>query len=482
MSYNWNYRNVLKTTGEILQYSSFIHLLPIILSLFFKEGLFVTNTYILIFLLQFTFGLLLARLVKSKLLFGITTSQSLIVVILVWLLFTFFCALPIYFLSPMGLFDSFFGAMSLLTTTGLSLYENIFVFKSLLVWNSFVSWIGGLGIIILAFLGFTKGLAAGSTKVVMAEGHERLRPSIKKTVFNLWVIYLLLTVVGVALLKIFGMTLFDAFNYSMSAISTTGPPYGSESLALVITPVISLILIFIMLLGATSFILHFKALQYRKKNLLVYLKDKQFLGMLTIIFIAFILCVIKLGGKHSLIDLLLNVVSFITGGGITTFSSNILVSLSPFILLIYFGLMFIGGSSNSTSAGIKVERFVLFLKSIFWKIKETTLPDIAYFPKKYNGEIIENSKIRAVYFLILIYFFFILLGIFVFVFNGYGLTESTFEVMSAQSTVGISSGITSFDMPFATKLMLVINMWVGRLEIIPVLAVIGIIFSRKYNV
>lgn len=482
MSYNWNYRNVLKTTGQVLQYSSFIYILPIILSFFFMESFLVVNTYMLLFLLQFTFGFLLSRAVKSKALFGITSSQSLIIVIFAWLFFTFFSALPIYFLSPLNLFDSFFESMSLITTTGLSLSKSAFALKSLLVWSSFLSWIGGLGIILLAFFGLTKGVASNSTKLVLAEGHERLRPSIKKTVFDLWGLYLVLTVIGVILLSVFGMPLFDSFNFSMSAISTTGAPYHISDLTLFITPAISLVLIFILILGATSFILHFKALTNKKKNLLVYLKDKQFLSMLSIMFIAFMLCVIKLGGQYNLIDLLLNVVSFMTGGSFTTFSANVLVTLSPFILLIYFGLMFIGGSSNSTTGGVKVDRFILFFKSIFWKIRQTTLPDIAYFPKRYNGEIIDNSKIRAVYFLILIYFFFILLGIFVFVFNGYGLTESTFEVMSAQSNVGISSGITSFDMPFATKLMLVINMWVGRLEIIPILAVIGIIFSRKYNV
>jgi len=123
---------------------------------------------------------------------------------------------------------------------------------------------------------------------------------------------------------------------------------------------------------------------------------------------------------------------------------------------------------------------ILSLKSIFWKIRQINLPNIAYFSKKYNGELIDNARLRSVYFLIFIFIIFILIGVLMFTFYGYSLQESVFEVISAQSNVGITTGLTNSYMPSALKVMLIINMWVGRLEIIPLLSIIGIIFSRKY--
>ena len=480
MSYYWNYKNVFNSTGQILFFSSFTFLLPFVMSFIFKEGIKVSFVYFLLFLICFLFGILLNKSVSKKTIFGITITQSLIVVCLVWILYAFFAALPFYFLSPsLSLVDSYFESMSSLTTTGLTMYAHLVpVLKSLAIWRSFISWIGGLGIVVLAFFGIIKG-ASSTSKLVSAEGHERLRPSIKKTIIDMWVIYFVITMVGVILLSIFGMTMFDAFNYSMSAVSTTGSQSNAASLGDIGNVPIYITLILIMILGATSFILHFKF--YLKRSFKVYFKDKQFIALLMIILIAAILIFIK-STTYNFISILLNVVSMITCGGFTTFTGTELLSFSPFIFLIFLLLMFVGGSTNSTTGGIKIDRLVLSLKSIYWRVRQINLPNIAYFAKKYNGEIVDNAKLRTVYFLIFIYLFFVLLGVLAFTFHGYSLQGSVFEVISAQSNVGLSIGFTNQAMPVFLKIMLIINMWVGRLEIIPILSVIGILFTRKYLV
>lgn len=476
MSYFWNYKNILKTTGQIIFYSSFTYLIPIILSLFYKEGFAITNTYILLFLLTLVFGLLLFKFIPKKNMFGITMVQSLITVSFVWLVYTFFASLPFHFISHLSLLNSYFESMSSLTTTGLTMYHSVPVLKSLVFWRSFLSWIGGLGIILLTYFGLTKSFS--STKLVSAEGHERLRPSIKKTVIDMWLIYLTLTTIGIVLLSVFGMSLFDAFNYSMSAISTTGTQSNALGLGVIGSPAINLILILIMILGATSFILHFNF--FKKKSIMVYLKSKQFISMLLIIFVAFILIFIKLKSQYSINIVLLNVVSMVTCGGFTTLAPNQLLGFGPFVFLIFIIIMFIGGSTNSTTGGIKVDRFILFIKSIFWKIKQSTLPNIAYFPKRYNGHIVEDSEIKSIYFLILIYLLFIIFGVLILTFYGYSINSSAFEVISAQSNVGLTVGVTSATMPWIPRLMLIINMWVGRLEILPLFALIGILFRGKH--
>ena len=485
MSYYWNYKNVLNSTGQILFYSSFTFLFPFILSLFLKESLRVSFVYLLIFIFALLTGYLLLKSTKKKVflgndnLFSITLTQSLIVIVFVWIIYTFFASLPFYFLSSeLSLLDSYFESMSSLTTTGLTMYDNLVPsLKSLSLWRSFISWIGGLGIVVLAFFGIVKG-TRGSSKLISAEGHDRISPSFKNTIINMWVIYLVVTLLGVIFLNIFGMSLFDSFNYSMSAVSTTGSQSNSQSLLSIGNVPIYITLIIILILGASSFILHYKF--YLKKSFKVYLNDKQFIYMLLIMLIAALLIFFKLNGSIDFVTILLTVVGMMSCGGFSTFASEQILSFSPFILVIFLILMFTGASTNSTTGGIKVDRLILSLKSIFWKIRQINLPNIAYFSKKYNGELIDNARLRSVYFLIFIFIIFILIGVLMFTFYGYSLQESVFEVISAQSNVGITTGLTNSYMPSALKVMLIINMWVGRLEIIPLLSIIGILFSRKY--
>lgn len=478
MSYYWDHKNVFNLTGQILFYSSFTFIVPIIISLIFKEGPLVLMTYFLIFLFVFLIGRLLRKTVLSEYIYGITIVQAIIVVCVVWLAYGFFAALPFYFLSPeLTFLDAFFESMSSLTTTGLTMYpELIPSLSSLAFWRSFISWIGGLGIVVLAFFGLMKGVF-GSTKLMSAEGRDRIRPSLQKTVINMWVVYIILTLIGVFLLYLFGMSLFDAFNYSMSAVSTTGSQSNAASLSGIGNTPIFITLIVLMLLSATSFILHFTF--YLKRSFKVYLKDVQFIVLLLLVFLSSLIIFLKLKG-HNFITVLLNVVSMITCGGFATLNTNEILLTAPFVFLIFLILMFIGGSSNSTAGGIKIERLIILIKSVFWKIKQINLPNIAYFPKKYNGQIIENSKIRTIHFLFFIWLFFVLLGTFAFTFYGYSIQESIFEVISAQSNVGFSVGITEQTMPPFLKVMLIINMWVGRLEIIPILSIIGLMISRKH--
>jgi len=484
MSYYWNYKNVLNSTGQILFYSSFTFLFPFLFSIFFKEGIKFSFVYLLIFLFSLLTGYLLLKSTKktkflgSDNLFNITLTQALIVVVFVWVLYAFFASLPFYFLSSeLTLVDSYFESMSSLTTTGLTMYQNLITpLKSLSLWRSFLSWIGGLGIVVLAFFGIFKGMS--SSKLISAEGHERLRPSFKKTIIDMWKIYLVITLIGVILLNIFGMSLFDSFNYSMSAVSTTGSQSNSQSLQEIGNIPIFITLIVILILGASSFILHYRF--YLKKTFKVYFNDKQFVYMLLIMLVSALLIFLKLNGSIDFLTVLLTVVGMMSCGGFSTFASENILSFSPFILGIVLLLMFTGASSNSTTGGIKVDRLILSIKSIFWKIRQINLPDIANFSKKYNGEIIDNARLRAVYFLIFIWAVFILIGVFLFALHGYSLEESVFEVISAQSNVGVTTGITNNAMPTILKVMLIVNMWVGRVEVIPLLSFIGIIFTRKY--
>ena len=476
----WNFNYLLKITSQILMYSSFSLLLPVIFSIFFRESANITLTYSLIFVFCFLLSFIGYKLIKIKpyqKYYGIKTIHFLLIVCFVWLIYAVFGSLPFIFINQMPFIDAYFETMSSLTTTGLSMISSYNIPQSLIFWRALLSWFGGIGIILLAFFGIT-GRLVYSNKIFSAEGHERLRPSIKKTVFSIWGIYIFLTFIGFILLSIFGMTVFDAVSYSMSAISTTGHGASVQGEFLLNNAYIQLSLVFIMLLGATSFIVHY--LMFTKRSIKEFIKDNQLFYMLMVAMIAFIFIFIKLANRFTWTEILMNITSLITGGGFTNWSAAQILSIGPLFLLIGIIIMFIGGSTNSTSGGIKVDRFILFIKSIFWKIKSIVLPEIAFFSRKYKKNIITDKDVRNIYFFIIIYLLFIVIGTIVLAFNNFGITESFFEVTAAQSNVGVSVGITDISLPLSAKIMLIINMWVGRLEIIPILGLFGMLLQKRY--
>jgi trk system potassium uptake protein len=475
----WNCNLLFKTIGQILLYSSFTLLLPVIFSIIFSEPVYITILYLISFLLCFLISLIWYKTIKIDSIdnyYSLNKIHYLIIICLVWLIYSAFSSLPFMFAGSFSFIDSYFEVISALTTTGLSIFPQLNILNSLILWRSILSWIGGIGIILIAYFGLTNNFV-NTNKLIDAEGHSRLRPNFKKTLKDIWIIYIILTVIGIILLFLFGMSFFDSINYSMSAISTTGMDSSVSGNIALSLPGIQLSLIIIMLLGATSFITHYSFL--KKKSYKEYYKDKEFLLFLLIIFIGFILVLLKLFNNFDWISILFNIVSLITGGGFTNWSSLQILSTGPFVLLIFMILMFIGGSTNSTTGGIKVNRIVLFIKSIFWKIKSVKLPDIAYFSKKHNNSIVENKDLRNLYFFILMYLLFIILGTIVLGFYGYGIKESLFEVLSAQGNVGVSVGIVQPVMPLVTKIMLIINMWVGRLEIIPILGLLSMLLQKR---
>ena len=200
--------------------------------------------------------------------------------------------------------------------------------------------------------------------------------------------------------------------------------------------------------------------------------------MLLLIIFGFFVIVLKYSKLFDIYTLY-HVVSALTCGGIGLYMPNVFVNYGEFFKTIFVFLMFIGGSTTSTAGGIKIQRFILIIKMLWWKIKEIILPKKAYFSKKFEGKILTSSDLKDISNFIQIYILFVLLGTFVLVFLGYGFLDSLFEVVSAQGNVGLTVGIVKATMPVVAKIMLIINMLIGRLEIIPLFAIIGFVINTK---
>ncbi|MFH1391100.1 MAG: TrkH family potassium uptake protein [Candidatus Diapherotrites archaeon] len=473
---------VLRDSGELLKWSSILYILPILAGIWFRENPDFIIIYGLTGLFSFFLGMALKKLFRTDQ--DTDLKHAFMIVGLVWIVFTVISAVPFSLIMGMQFLDSFFEAMSAITTTGLSMMVTIIdsAPKSLILWRSLLSWIGGVGIVVLSLMGifttYTK-----SAKLMVAEGREELiRPNLKNTAKEIWIVYVFLTILSLGLLFFVGMDFFSAVNYSMSAISTTGMDITSTGLVGIDNPLISLSLVLIMLVGATSFSAHY--LFIRKKEFGAYFKDNEFKIMISILIISVIVILPKMMIFYpdtitAVETALFHNSSALTCGGFFNVPLGDIAKWDDFILVVLMGLMVIGGSSGSTAGGIKISRIIIFAKSIYWRIKELILPKDSYFQKKFEGKPIENRLIREVNQFILLYLLIIFVGVFVLTMQGTGFTDALFVVISAQGNVGLDVGVVNTLLPLASKIMLILSMWIGRLEIIPLLSAIGFALSFR---
>lgn len=463
---------IFNNLSILLNASAYVFLLPIIVILIYHEPIIYLYLYVLLALIVRVF----AKLLKFKTDITIERRHAIVSIILFWLIFALFASIPFIVVENANFINGFFEASSALTSTGYSMFASQDVLMhSTLFWRVFLEWLSGIGIVVLAIIGLF--LTYSKFKMFAeSEGHdEKLKSNIKKTVIIFVAIYVVTSFIGIILLRISGMPLFDSIYYAFTSISSTGSNMTDAGLLAYNSFWPLLIVLGLMLFGAMSFILHYKI--FEKKNPLYYFKDKTFLFYIFMILILFVFVMLqysKLVPFHALFYL----VSASTGG-VTLFSANVHNAFPDFLKGILIFLMFVGASTVSTGGGIKLQRFIIILKIIWWKTKEMLLPKNAIFQKKYDGQTIDDKITLEVLSFTLMYVLFILLGTFVLIALGYGALNSIFEVTSAQGNIGIDTGIINSSLPVIGKIMIIINMFVGRLEIIPVLVLFGFIFNIR---
>ncbi len=473
---------VLKDVGIILEYSALTFIAPIVIGLIYSESLFVLGIYAFCGVFTFLLGLAIKSAFEGE--EYTTLKHAFLTAAILWLVYCGVAALPFTLIQNMPFLDSFFEAMSALTTTGLTMMKPVIDHapKSLIFWRSLLSWIGGVGIVVLAMAGVLTTYSKAS-KLIVAEGRdERLKPNLKNSIRYIWNIYIGLTFLGIVLLFLSGMTVFEAVNYSMSAISTTGMDITSTGLVGMHNFAVDISLIVIMLFGAVSFSAHYMVMKKRDWRLFLHDAEFRVLMILALASSLIILPKMVLFYGSNIIGVeqaFFHTISALTCGGFALASITDIAAWEDYVKLVLIAVMFIGGSAGSTAGGIKISRFIIFCKSVYWRIKESVLPAKSFFSKKFEGQELGPRAVREVNQFILLYAVFILIGTLVLTLAGNDLGNSLFEVVSAQSNAGISAGITEVGMPISVEIMLILNMWIGRLEIIPILAMVGFALSYR---
>lgn len=478
-------KTILHHTGNVCLLLAVAMLIPLVVGFIYNEPRYFVP-FILSAAISAVIGIVLSKLFKVELKMSI--KSAMIFSTIIWLVACALGALPYYLSGELSYLNAYFEAMSGFTTTGFSMYANLdAVSFTMNFWRAFTQWIGGLGIIFL-LLALLRSTGADVMRLYLAEGRdERLVPSIKHSTRIIVYIYLLFTAIGILLFLVAGMPLFDSIFHTFVSLSTGGFGMHNTSVLYYNSFWIELAAMIIMMIGATNFALHFTVL---KGNWREYFKDIETkvaysLIILSTALVTFVLFNNQVYGNDLLLNLrfaLFQMVSAITTTGLqTAFYPDILskwIGLGTFLMTI---IMIIGAGSLSTGGGIKWLRLGILLKGISWQVKSFILPGKAVMAKKIHHVTelqITDDVIRLTGAFLSTYIMVYIVSVVIVLIYYPDISRVIFEVASALSNVGLSSGILTPDSPVLVKLVFIVDFWMGRLEIWPVLLLIAIAINN----
>ena len=384
-----------------------------------------------------------------------------------WLWAGIIGGLVITLATNIPIIDGVFESVSALTGTGITIFENVEALPySILFFRALEQWIGGLGVIVVMLRFIMPGSI--SSKLYQSEARDdKLKPSIKGTTRETLKIYGIFTLSGIILYVLAGMPLFDAVCNTFCIISTGGMSVKNANMGYYQNDLIYLISIIIMILGATSFLVHYKIIKTKGKSLI---KDLQFKVLISVI--ASVSLMLYFVSDIIPMELVFTVTSVITTTGASVASVDAMASWPAFVIICLMALMLVGGSSGSTVGAIKLVRAITFFKGIYASIKEILSPEGRIIPVKLNGNVISEKAIGEAGKFIVLYMIIIFITWALFCLFGYDPFKSLFASMSLQGNNGLELGIIHHTMNPILKIVSMVNMWTGRLEIYPTLVLL----------
>jgi len=406
-------------------------------------------------------------------------TEGLLIVTLSWCLTGAIGAIPYLFfgLSPL---DALFESVSGITTTGatiltdFSLYSKYFFF-----WRSLTQWLGGMGIIVL-FVAILPQFAVAGRQMFLAEApgptEEKVTPRIAHTAKALWLVYLGLTLLEITSLYLSGMDLFDAVCNSLSTMAAGGFSPNPLSIMGYNNPTATWIITLFMFLAGSNFALQYRVIARRNAGIAV--KNEEFRLYSSIILLAsFALSLSLLTGSAPMADAvrdsLFQIISIITTTG---FSSTDFALWSIGAQVILFTMMLVGGCAGSAGGGVKVVRILVCFKYLKREITRIIHPN-AIVQIKLDRNTISNDVQSQ----ILVFFLFYLClmtfsALLVTLIEGnpvVGLVGTAATIGNIGPGFGEIGPMGSFGYLSApTKTIFILNMLVGRLELIPFLAML----------
>lgn len=406
-------------------------------------------------------------------------KHAIVVAALAYIVIPAVCAIPFLLNAGLSPLDSFFESISGWTGTGITmLLSPETASRSTLLWRSITQWIGGIGVILLMV---TILIRPGTSTYALYQSEarrEKIRPSIRSTLEAIWKLYLALTAASFFLLYLAGMPPWDALNNAMTAICTGGFALYSDGLAHYDSAAVELVLMLIMITGALPFAALYAAFTRHYETIMY---DVQVRAFLAVLIGGCILLALQnyffnyTGILGTVRSAAFQFVSALTGAG---FQSASLTAWSPTALLILSIAMIIGGCAGSTASGIKIARAIFLVNQVrLWLIKTLLSRKAVVVMRLGRHKVVEQSLTRELNEATLISFLW-LVNIVISVMllsnilgTGVDIGWIFFEVCAAQSNVGLSLGILTPAIDPLAKIIFIVDMWMGRLEIVPVILV-----------
>ena len=486
-----NIKMIFHTLGHILKVEAILMVLPLIVSFIYSDGNYWSFIIPIIALLFSGFALTIFIKPNRKNLFA---KEGFVIVGLSWIVMSLFGCLPFIISQEIPKFiDAFFETVSGLTTTGATILTDIeSLSHSMLFWRSFTHWIGGMGVLvfILAIIPIAGGqniflLRAESTGPQVG----KLVSKVKVTARILYLIYLVLTLIQICLLYLGKMPLFDAINIAFSTAGTGGFAIKNDSLASYNDYCQIVTAIFMLLFGVNFNVFYLiiigKVIQAIKNEELWWYLGLIGVSML-VIFINLITA-IEIPAGLAFKDSFFHVVSIITSTGFATTDYNAWPALAQTIL---FFITFVGACAGSTGGGIKVSRTVILFKTFGREIKKLTHPN-SVANIRFDGNNVDESVVKGVSNYFIIYILLFVCSFLVITLDGFDFKTNITSIAACLNNTGPGIGGLAIDgqqalidigplgnyspFSFFSKLVLTFTMFVGRLEIYPIL----ILFNPK---
>ena len=476
-----NYKIVLNVLGGLLRFLGLIMVVPLLVAYYYDESLY---PFIVAVVVTGLTGIILSLRYKSD--EDWKTREGFAIVAMGWLAAAAFGAIPFVFdgIAPL---NALFESMSGFTTTGATVLVDIESHsRSILFWRSMTQWLGGMGIIML-FIAILPKLGVAGRQLFRAEApgptEDKLKPRIRETAKILWMVYVVISIIEVVLLLLAKMSLYDAVTHTFTTMACGGFSPYADSVKAFNSPLIEGIITLFMFIAGANFALHYKTLYVNKRSML---KDNEFKFYATVVLFATGLLAVLLwrdmdySAFDSLRYAVFQVISIVTTTGFATTDFNLWSDSSRMLL---FTIMFIGGSAGSTAGGIKVVRVLLLLKfgrrELFKSVHRKAIK-----PIKFNGTTVSDDVMQSIVSFVVIYLIIFIVSSGILSILGMDFISSLTASIATLGNIGpgfnLVGPMANFDIVHPIgKLVLIANMWIGRLEVFTVIVMLTPEFWKK---
>ena len=467
-----NYKTVFFTLGILQIILGIFMLIPVIVQFFYNE---IDSSFFGASIVTIIFGILffLSNLDHGK---KLNLQQAFLLTALSWLSIAIFGSLPFVFSSVGFSFtNAFFESMSGITTTGSTIISNLEnIPKGILFWRAILQWLGGIGIIVMAITLMPIMNVGGMQlfKISNNDSSEKILPKSKEIALRLIYIYSGLTALCAISYKILGMNIFDSLTHSMTTIATGGFSNYNESIGFFNNIYIEISAMIFIILGSLPFITYIKFLSGNKN---IFISDIQIKTFFKIIIISIFILIIYLNlispNQIDLRSIFFNVISILTGTGYVNAQYD---NWGSFPVIIFLGLMFIGGCAGSTTCGIKIFRFQILYSFVSNQIKKIIYPK-GIFVLKYDRNPVDDKFISSI--ISFIYMYLVIFFIITALLSLSGLDFITAISGAATSISNVGPGLGPIigpngdfsALPNISKWILTVGMILGRLELFAIL-------------